>query len=61
MVKVSTSSDTMSSDIGKYTDIRDRYEYQRTMQPLKNSISKIYSSQSLIKELIELSCRQAGE
>jgi len=43
-------------------DIRDHYEYRKIMQSSKNSISKISdSSQPSIKELIELSNRQAGK
>ena len=54
MVSISTSSESTSNDVGNNTDIRDRYEYRKTMQFQKNSVNKISnSSQLLIEELID--------
>ena len=54
IVYVSTSSDT-----GKRTNTRDRYEYRKTIQFQEKSISKISnSSQPIIEEKIN---RRAGD
>ena len=58
MVNVSTSSESLSSDTGNNKDIKDRYEYRKIMQSLKNNISKISNSSQPYRRIDKLSNRQ---